>query len=175
MNKKYLQRKYANVFNDLKSCPELKKFFWSKEEADKAKEIYKQNKNKIRFDYHDYEWYTHDSDTEEFYLCQDIPLGVSFPLYFKCILTNFLLRGHNENTTIAAFYKVDSSGNDGEFIGYQIYDFCDFNKVKQIFKSDGVTINDKPCTLNIDYCYDFAKLKKYIDDFIETRNNGIVV
>lgn len=167
-------KKLANAYDDLSKIPELKRFFRTKEEAETN--LKNQKENKTIYDFRDYEWYVPTGNIIEFYVYQNPPIGVDFPMYFRCVLVELTRSGHNDYVTIAAGYRVNDNGNESNnLFGYQWEIDKDIDDMNMQILDKGVIFNGIHCLCGDEQYTDFDDLKKYVKKQIDIRNKNVVL
>ena len=163
--------KIADIMNDLKTFDKFKKYFVTKEEADKKlKELQEQQKNNedTRIDSEDIDWYEPMNKLKEFYVYSldnnEINIG-------KCFLLDFMRRGYDDFITLGGLYNVDNNGKEtGNMIGYKIIENKDINSSIPTIQEEGIKGYGKTYfpmkTINVTF--------SQIQNFAKTKLNKIL-
>jgi len=173
--------KIAEIIEDLKTFNDLKKYFVTKNEADKKlKELQKQQKDNenVRIDSEDIDWYEINDDKEEFYIYSTFVLSETNKIdetyeknthnmqknhYMigKCCLVELRRRGYDDFVTLAGIYST----NNPKMIGRKIYKTKKIGETIKEIQTNGILCYGEHFKIADDIYMDFQQ----INDFAEQK------
>lgn len=148
-------------------------FFRTQDEAKQNLEFYKKNRDSVKFNNRDYDWYIPTGNKTEFYVYQDPPLGVSNPLCYKCILVELRRSGHNEPVTLVAEYNIDDNGNELEMIDYSVFREETLFNARDDIQNFGITIDKRLCLTGDKLYQNFVNFSQYVKQQIDIKNKEL--
>lgn len=162
-----------DFLSDLKSIKQFEKYFITESQMKEKVEKLKKEHKKVMPE--DLCWYKQTEDVEYFYVYQLPPIGVSLPLYGVCYITEFMRRGYDDQTCLAAVYKVDDNGNESSImIGYKKIDDSDIIEGKETIREYGIK-GYGITYVGGDAIYDdFLSLKDYVQNEINKRDDDLI-
>ena len=173
--------KIAEIIEDLKTFDDLKKYFVTKNEADKKlKELQKQQKDdeNVRIDSEDIDWYEINDDKEEFYIYSTFVLSgtnkidetyeknthnmqKNHYMIGKCCLVELRRRGYDDFVTLAGIYST----NNPKMIGRKIYKTKKIGETIKEIQTNGIMCYGEHFKIADEIYMEFQQ----INDFAEQK------
>ena len=154
--KKRLRRKLiiASLQEDLKKFKQFKKYFITENED-------KQNFYK-------------EEAYDEFYVYQDLSLGMENPIFGICQCVCMRRKGYDDPISLAGVYRVDDNGEIiGTLIGYDKVE-GPLPKLRDKIKNNGIKGYGKLFLTGNDFYTDFNELKDYAEQQIKNKNKNLI-
>ena len=166
--KKFRLLKLALLSDDLKVYPDLKKYFRTREKAEKER----YDENGVYHQDLDW-WYTLTNETEKFYVYKMYGMGINRPLYGYAELFQ-MTKNTQDKDTICFVSICSDDGIISNVIGHKIYPGMSAQDVIDEIANRGITLDNGTFLLGGKIPYrNFENFTKFIQNNIIERNKNI--